>query len=293
MKKRQAKKKKKQQEQQILKHQGYSRKQAKKLDKSKREKIVKEERRKEQKRQAQKRYNEKRKKIAKELGVSYSKFSLKELLKWKEERDKNSKEWDNFRKQQDKKRTKNKRKTGTEFQLPTYLYIGFYDKAGEIDILNYQYTFTNTLTPDIGRQLMESFLYYIDSGSSGRAGNIIIDTEVESPRWFMVTEGNRNEQKGYQTIMVDKFTVRGALILMCSLIENCREDAREFICKKLNYYFGKNKQLHNYIGEFVDWDILTGRKNGKANIRKSNVVNWKKKKEKKYRENYKKRHKKK
>ncbi len=292
MKKRQAKKKRKQQEQQILQQKGYNRKQSKKLDKTKREKIIKEERRKQQKRQAQKRYNEKRKKLAKELGISYSKYSLKDLLKWKEEREKNSKEWKEFRKQQDKKRRKKKRKTGTEFQLPTYLYIGFYDKAGEVDILDYQYTFTNTQTSDIGRQIMESFLYYIDSGSSGRAGNIIIDTEVESPSWFMVTEGNRNEEKGYQTIMTDKFTVRGALILMCSLIENCREDAREFICKKLSYYFGKDTQLHNYIGEFVDWDILTGRKNGKVSIRKSKIVNWKKIKEKKNRENNKK-HKKK
>ena len=258
MKKRQAKKNRKRQEERILQQKGYSRKQQKKLEKSVKEDILKKEKRKQQKARANKRYNEKRKKLAKDLGLTgYSKYSLKQLLSIKEQREKQNKQEEKKRKKQTNKK---KRVTGKVFIYPTYLYVGFYDKAGEIDIIEYQHSFEHMTTSEIGRMIMETYQYYLEDGSSGRAGNIIIDTEVESPKWFMLIEGNRNEQKGYQTIMVNQFTVRGALILLCSLLENCREDARDWISQKLEFYFKKVPQLYKYMGEYIDWDTITGRK---------------------------------
>lgn len=188
------------------------------------------------KRASQKRYNDKKKTLMNELGLSGSpsKYSLQDLHRLKEE--------------------KVTTKAGKVYEFPYYLYIGFVDTAKEIDILDTQYYLQNLSTAELRRYINETMVYFNVDESSGRAGDIIIWNRVADLQYFVLTEVRHNEKRGYQTILTNKFTVRGGLILLQALIENCRESQRGYILGKLSAYFQRIPEFYEAWSRGLKFD---------------------------------------
>lgn len=124
------------------------------------------------------------------------------------------------------------------YSSPVQLYIGFYDKSGNIDLLRHQSFYDGMTVQELKRAVEEALHHRGESGSDGRAGDIIIQTLSggfnPNNYGFII---RRNEKKGYQTIMLNEFTLHGALKITCALLDNCREDEKQFIYDSLAGYF--------------------------------------------------------
>lgn len=126
---------------------------------------------------------------------------------------------------------------GRIFTSDWYIYAGYYDKQGEIGILQHQRYYDGMTVEELKNAIVDSLNRRGLNESSGRSGDTIIYEFHKNNMGFMRYQIKHNERKKYQTILSNEFTLHGSLKLTVALLDLSREDLRKHIYETLKSYF--------------------------------------------------------